>query len=237
MTTPLRTAAFRLADARLDAWTEHELFWRWHFADGEASGLRSNFPAHGGEYAPFQGARIRTAEGPDGGGITEDVGYRNGLVYVSSSRVVCPDYDCDLSGMRAYHWRRRIDVALARTDPAAARIIYLAFRDPVPKKLLYLCPPTEKGPALSSLVELTPAARRAWTVSRSVKSLREWLERHAERAEAGNGDRQLLRELATAADVLLASAGREYGRWRKLESAGGFRGEMRGMRGMRAFGG
>lgn len=115
-----------------------------------------------------------------------------------------------MSGMRAYHRRRRIDVALGRMDLEPRQILYLAYRDPVPEDLICLCHPTVRGPALCNLVPLTQAAERAWLVSRSVKTLRAWLVRHAERAKVGHGDANLLRELATAADLLLASAGREY---------------------------
>lgn len=199
---PLHTGAFRLSDVRIDARIEQDLYWRWHFADGESSGLQSNWIDYSGKMLPIQ-----------------DPSLRCGPVYVPAGQHRYPEYEADLSGMRAYHRRHRIDVALARTDPDAARILRLAFRDPVAEDLVCLCPPTLRGPALCNLVELTAAAAHAWTYSRSARTLRGWLVRHGERAKAGRGDTRLLRELAAAADVLLASAGREYWRWRRLESA------------------
>jgi hypothetical protein len=210
MIAPLRTVVGRLSDVHIDARIEQDLYWRWHFADGEVSRLRSSWRDQFGTIAPNQVARIRTAEGPDGGGITEDAGPRCGPVYVPSGQHRYPEYDADLSGMRAYHRRRRIDVALGRMDGHPRQLLCLAYREPVPDDLLFLCPPTVRGPALCNLVPLTLAAERAWSLSRSVKTLRVWLARHAERAKVGCGDGRLLRELATAADLLLASAGREY---------------------------
>lgn len=207
---PHHAAPFRLSDTRIDARIEQDLYWRWHFADGEVSRLRSSWRDQFGVIAPNQVARIRTAEGPGGGGITEDAGHRCGPIYVPSGQHRYPEYDADLSGMRAYHRRRRIDVALARMDGYPRQLLYLAYRDPVPEDLICLCHPTVRGPALCNLVPLTLAATQAWTISRSVKTLRAWLARHAERAKVGHGDARLLRELATAADLLLASAGREY---------------------------
>jgi hypothetical protein len=196
---PQRTAVFHLADLRLDARTEEELFWRWHYAEGEARGLRSNW------------ADSRWSERQ-----LESAGLRCGPIYVPAGQHRYPEYEADLSGMRAYHRMRRIDSALSRCDAEAVAILRRAFHDRPDLDLIWLCPITVRGPVLSNLVELTPAADREWRASRTVKSFRAWLARLAAKAAAGNGDVRLRRELTTAATVLLAGAGREYARWRRL---------------------
>jgi len=194
---PLTTATLR--DTRLDIRTEEELFWRWHYADGEAKGLRSNW------------ADSRWATRP-----VESADFRCGPVYVPSGQHRYPEYDADLSGMRAYHRMRRIDLALSRTDPEAVMVLRRAFHDRPQDDVLFLCPVTVRGPALCNLVELTLAAEREWRASRTVKSLRQWLARLAAKYAGGNGDVRLRRELTLAATLLLAGAGREYARWRRI---------------------
>jgi hypothetical protein len=198
MIAPLQAVTSRLSDLRLDPRTEEELFWRWHYADGEAKGLRSNW------------ADSRWSERVDSAEM------RCGPVYVPAGQHRYPEYEADLSGMRAYHRIQRIDSALSRCDAEAVAILRRAFHDRPDLELIWLCPITVRGPVLSNLVELTPAAMREWRASRTVKPFRPWLARLAAKAAAGNGDVRLRRELTTAATVLLAGAGREYARWRRL---------------------
>jgi hypothetical protein len=188
-----------LSDLRLDARTEEELFWRWHYAEGEARGLRSNW------------ADSRWSERQ-----LESAGLRCGPIYVPAGQRRYPEYEADLSGMRAYHRMRRIDSALSLCDSSKVDILRRAFHDRPDLDLIWLCPITVRGPVLSNLVELTAAADREWRASRTVKPFRAWLARVAAKAAAGNGDVRLRRELTTAATVLLAGAGREYARWRRL---------------------
>lgn len=211
---PLQSAVCHLSDLRLDARTEEELFWRWHYADAESSGLQSNWSDRWSTaIRPNQVARIRTCES---GGVTEDVGHRCGPIYVPAGQHRYPEYEADLSGMVAYHRMRRIDSALSHCDAEMVAILRRAFADRPDLDLVWLCPITVRGPVLSNLVELTAAADREWRASRTVKSFRAWLARLAAKAAAGNGDVRLRRELTTAATVLLAGAGREYARWRRL---------------------
>jgi hypothetical protein len=195
---PSRSLAFPLSNTRLDVRTEEELFWRWHYADGEARGLRSNW------------ADSRWSERVDSAEM------RCGPVYVPAGQHRYPEYEADLSGMRAYHRMQRIDSALSRCDAYAVTILRRAFADRPDAELLFLCPITVRGPALCNLVEMTAAADREWRASRTVKPYRAWLARLAAKAAAGNGDVRLRRELTTAATILLAGAGREYARWRRL---------------------
>lgn len=195
-----------LADTRLDIRTELELFWRWHYADAEASGLQGNWP----EAPPG-----RLPDAPSWRPPPREVGLRCGPVYVPAQTRAYPDYDVDLRGMRAYHRMRRIDAALRATPTEAVSILRLALADPPDPALLLLCPLGARGPALCNLVPLTGVALAAWRASRSTKALRPWLVRQAARAFTGHGDTRLRQTLTLGASVLLARAGGEYGRVRR----------------------
>jgi hypothetical protein len=197
MSAPAVAIGRHISDLRIDARTEEELFWRWHYADGELSGLQSNW------------SDSRWAQRTPG----EEM--RCGPVYVPSGQRGYPAYEMDLSGMRAYHRVQRIDWALSRTDAQAVAILRRAFHDRAQEDVMHLCPIRSRGPALCNLVELTAVADREWRASRTARPLHAWLARLSAKCAAGSGDAGLRRTLTTAADLLLASAGREYAGWRR----------------------
>jgi len=189
----------RVTEARMDVRDEADLFWRWNFADGQASGLQSSWPQD--VVVAVNGCSSELSCGP---------------VYVPWGGHAMHTYDCDLTGMPAYHRMLRIDCTLRVTPPVAVHVLHLALGVQPDAELCGISPAPVYGPRLCNLVPHTLTAQAEHDRSRTTKPMRSWLARVAAKAAGGHADRRLLHALTAAADVLLLRAADCYAQARRL---------------------
>lgn len=198
---------------------EAELRWRWQYADGEITAIASH--AHyveteneagivdsGALYMPIvqNRALIRTAKS---GGITEDVGYRCGPIYVESpAPAFTPDRDIDWRQVEAAIRARRVDTKLRQLSEQDRLVLWLALGAKPRTELLQL------GKRCNLLVLTSPMRFTRHSEERPIVARMDWLDRLARKAEKRRlkqDEQSILLAMQREAEAMLAEAGRAYG--------------------------
>jgi len=197
-------ARFTSASRRPDPRVERDLYWRFHFADGEIKALQSQ--GIGGLYEPIINVEelrcgpIEVVAGRPGWHVTADIDWRSVEAAGRARKIDRALLACS-AGAREALWRAygaRVDVPLAQLGVRSAEAAGVLVVQPL----------------LCNLVDLAPEVAALHRRSNSPLTLRAWLERLSARA-ARQGDAEKVALVVEAARGVLDRAAREYGDARK----------------------